>query len=280
MTEDSSTDAFSPLIKWMLESHEHYLAEQELQSIITAIQSDPKTNEFLGPPTFDEVRDVLDDDTIVVVNSAEQCDAFIIDNKSTQIRVLKLPMLRWDDIEAWVARSKAARPLIDLSMLSWLWTALVHPVLEYLGFKGLVTDLRLPRIIWIATGPLCHLPIHAAGVYDGSSSTAMDYIISSYTSSLKALVASKKSRRANLGGEAKALLVSMDQTPNLRPLPFAKDEVQTLSNLCSSMFASTSRDELMYLPKSRAAPSFTLPATVYLTRFNQMTADWSCTTHL
>ncbi|GAW17829.1 hypothetical protein ANO14919_072960 [Xylariales sp. No.14919] len=240
MPSHSDGDPFSPMITWLLESHKRYLADQELQRIITTIQSDPRTQDFLDPPTLEEVRGVLGDDTVVVINAADGCDAFIIDNRSSNVKVMTLPLLTWDDLEAWTARSKAARPLVDVSMLSWLWNVVVHPILDYLGFeRDVAPGLLPPRIIWIATGPLCHLPLHAAGVYDGVSRTTMDYIISSYTPSLRALVASKKAKSVDLGGVKKALLVSMGHSPGLRPLPFAKKEVQKLSSVCSSMGLET-----------------------------------------
>ncbi|KAI0813386.1 CHAT domain-containing protein [Xylaria sp. FL0064] len=236
----SDGDPFTPMITLLLESHKRYLANQELQRIITTIQSDPKTKHFLDSPPLEEVRDVLGDDTIVVINAADGCDAFIIDNKRNTVRVLNLPLLTWDDLEAWTARSKAARPLVDVSMLSWLWNVVVHPILDYLGFeKDVAPDPRPPRIIWIATGPLCHLPLHAAGVYDGVSRTTMDYVMSSYTPSLRALVDSKKAKSVDSVEAKKALLVSMGHSPGLRPLPFAKKEVQKLSIVCSSMSLET-----------------------------------------
>ncbi|CAG8697403.1 9223_t:CDS:1, partial [Acaulospora colombiana] len=50
----------------------------------------------------------------------------------------------------------------------------------------------LPRIWWCATGPLAFLPIHAAGIYDPGSvdSQISDYVISSYTPTLSALLES------------------------------------------------------------------------------------------
>jgi len=240
MPSRSDGDPFSPMITWLLESHKRYLANQELQRIITTIQSDPRTEDFLDSPPLEEVRDVLGNDTVVVINAAEGCDAFIIDKRSSTVRVLELPLLTWDDLEAWAVRSKAARPLVDISMLSWLWKVVVHPILDYLGFeRDVALDLLPPRIIWIATGPLCHLPLHAAGLYDGVSRTTMDYIISSYTPSLRALVASKKAKSVDTDRVKKALLVSMGHSPGLRPLPFAKTEVQTLSRVCSSMNLET-----------------------------------------
>ncbi|KAI1264651.1 CHAT domain-containing protein [Xylariaceae sp. FL1019] len=233
----SNSDSVSPLIQWMLESQQRYVAEQELQSVIEAIQSTSGTENFLAPPSLAEVRDTLgDNDTIVVINSSLVCNAFIINNQNASVQLLRLPALSWDDIEAWVVRTKAVRPLVDISMLSWLWTSLVQPVIEHLGFKRPVSGQCLPRVIWVATGPLCYLPIHAAGLYhEGNSVNAMDYIVSSYSLSLRAFVASNKLKQNKLHKGNKALLISMDRTPDLKPLPFAEREVEIVSPLCSEM---------------------------------------------
>jgi CHAT domain-containing protein len=52
----------------------------------------------------------------------------------------------------------------------------------------------LPRIWWCATGPLAFLPIHAAGIYgpELNESQLSNYVISSYTPTLSALLESNK----------------------------------------------------------------------------------------
>lgn len=46
----------------------------------------------------------------------------------------------------------------------------------------------MPRITWCTTGPLTSLPIHAAGCYDEPHSKIFNYVISSYTPTLQALL--------------------------------------------------------------------------------------------
>ncbi|KAJ7312280.1 CHAT domain-containing protein [Mycena albidolilacea] len=75
-------------------------------------------------------------------------------------------------------------------ILSDLWFKVVQPVLNQIG---VMTPVRqdLGRIWWCPTGPLAFLPIHAAGLYGEDraiGSKLSDFLISSYTPSLTALI--------------------------------------------------------------------------------------------
>ncbi|KAJ7737636.1 CHAT domain-containing protein [Mycena maculata] len=75
-------------------------------------------------------------------------------------------------------------------ILSELWTRLVKPVLNALKMTTPSTH-DLPRIWWCPTGALTFLPIHAAGIYGSNEafgSKLSDFVISSYTPSLAALI--------------------------------------------------------------------------------------------
>jgi CHAT domain-containing protein len=107
------------------------------------------------------------------------------------------------------------------------------------GWKQLAINSRdgLPRITWCATGPLTFLPLHAAGIYAGDShpsgpSKAADFIISSYTPSLTALVQSHARASTHSRGDASyphVLVVSQPETPGQSPLPCTTDEAASIS---------------------------------------------------
>ncbi|KAJ7923361.1 CHAT domain-containing protein, partial [Mycena leptocephala] len=76
-------------------------------------------------------------------------------------------------------------------ILSKLWFEIVQPVLNKLA----ITDWG--RIWWCPTGPLAFLPIHAAGLYgkdQAFGSKLSDFLISSYTPSLTALIQGLRSQ--------------------------------------------------------------------------------------
>jgi CHAT domain-containing protein len=85
----------------------------------------------------------------------------------------------------------------------------------------------LPRVTWCATGPVAFLPLHAAGVYAGDSYPsgplkAADFVVSSYTPSLAALIQShtytSTPGRSNTA-HPHILVVSQPATPGQPPLP-------------------------------------------------------------
>jgi hypothetical protein len=122
-------------------------------------------------------------------------------------------------------------------LLKWLWVAIACPVLDELGFQHFPTSEQWPRICWIPTGPLCLLPIHAAGEYAGSSgNTVLDRVISSYSPSVKALLYAhhnkiQQNRNNTLN---KAVLISMEKTPGLSAnsfLPSVMKEIEEVREL-------------------------------------------------
>jgi CHAT domain-containing protein len=86
---------------------------------------------------------------------------------------------------------------------------------------------EMPHITWCATGPVAFLPLHAAGIYNTKcplhSIRATDFVISSYTPSLSALIIPPKEViRPHLGSlvEPSILVVTQPDTPGLNsPLP-------------------------------------------------------------
>ncbi|KAF4338013.1 30S ribosomal S17P protein [Fusarium beomiforme] len=122
-------------------------------------------------------------------------------------------------------------------VLEWLWDTTAEPVLEALGIRELTSQERLPRIWWIPTGVLSIYPLHAAGRHcEGSTETVIDRAMSSYSSSIKAIIRGRS--RAGLdavpSGVERAVLVSMRRTPGYSSLPWAGKETKLLVPVCKS----------------------------------------------
>jgi CHAT domain-containing protein len=91
-------------------------------------------------------------------------------------------------------------------------------------------------VTWCATGPLAFLPIHAAGEYGsrGGGLKVYDFVVSSYTTSLSALLRPSLVRAPNLQSPAsKILVVSQPATPFFGSLPGCLEEVAKLENIFS-----------------------------------------------
>ncbi|QVM13108.1 hypothetical protein D8B26_007724 [Coccidioides posadasii str. Silveira] len=194
-----------------LDSPRRYEADQRFEELIKEIRTQPKFCNFLLPPSAEEMMAAAKPDPIIVINmSAHRCDSFLVEPE----------------------------PLHISKLLEWLWNVVSRPSLEALGFANAPKD-DFPRVWWIPTGPLSHLPLHAAGRHmDGSSETVLDRTMSSYASSIKALIYGHRRHRSIQSQSDHAVLVAMQETPGLaasQTLPYAAVEVENLKKFCPEL---------------------------------------------
>ena len=228
----------SPAMQMQRKVDQRYTAGKELERVIQQIQRLPEFHRFLCAPSEDELKAAAECGPIVIINWTDyRCDALIIEK--TQIRALQLPHLRASDIRAHVTEaSSEPEALAKPGVLEWLWNTIARPVLDTLGFTQTPSTDRWPHIWWIPTGLLAKFPIHAAGYQSQSSSDAViDRVISSYSSSVKAIIHGRRhhpqpTRRPS---SEKVILLAMHKTPCYPDLRFATQEIQELERLCSSM---------------------------------------------
>jgi hypothetical protein len=109
---------------------------------------------------------------------------------------------------------------------TWLWDAVAEPVLSALGFTGTPPGdvAAWPRIWWCPTGPLTLLPLHTAGYHAEAAGgerpprTVLDRVVSSYTPTVAALVASRRPGPTIRRRRDTLLLVDLPDTPGQAPL--------------------------------------------------------------
>lgn len=218
-------------------------AEDRFHEVTKEIRAQPGFENFLLPPTRAELEAAADLGPIVVVNmSSYRCDAFLIQRDSSE--VLKLPALTQDMIHKWAEDLQSSRLKTSVhmwTMLERLWEVLGRPVLDTLGLCIPISNDEWPRVWWIPTGLLSQLPLHAAGRHtQGSTETVLDRVMSSYALSIKSLIHGRRQApySPSRPPSHRALLVAVSETPDLagnRSLPFAKDEVEMLNDLCPSL---------------------------------------------
>ncbi|KAL8909892.1 MAG: hypothetical protein Q9171_004805 [Xanthocarpia ochracea] len=223
-------DSQAPLTQ--REVDQRYNAGQELERVIQQIQRLPNFDRFLRAPSENELKAAAEYGPIVIINVSDyRCDALIIEKN--QIWALPLPHLHASDIQ-----DRVTGGLGEPEILEWLWKTIAQPVLEALRFTQTPSDGRWPHIWWIPTGPLARFPIHAAGRHSQSSMDAvLDRVVSSYSSSVKAIVYGRRHRSqpTSRPRSEKVVLLAMHKTPNNYDLHFATQEVHELARLCSSM---------------------------------------------
>jgi tetratricopeptide (TPR) repeat protein len=228
---------------------QHYNTSNELNEVIIEIRQQPGFEDFLIAPDGKEMQAAAMSGPIIVINvSTRRCDAILVERH--QIRVLPLPHLDIKEIRKNVQRGSLGSPIV----LEWLWDVAANPIMDALGFTGPPFADNWPHIWWIPTGLLSKFPLHAAGRHrSGFAETVLDRAMSSYSTSIKAIIHSRR-RRIISTAPAKVLLVAMQNTPEHSSLPFSVKEVAMLHNLCRSAgFNSiepgrTKEDVISHLP--------------------------------
>ncbi|KAH7144706.1 CHAT domain-containing protein [Fusarium sp. MPI-SDFR-AT-0072] len=163
---------------------------------------------------------------IVVINVSFRCDAFIIQHV---VETMTLPKLSEEELEQRLRDGN----LGSLNTLEWLWDTITGPILEHLGYTEMPSG-EWPQICWIPTGALSRFPLHAAGYHqEKTCRTAIDRVMSSYSSSLNAILEGGLKDKRN--SSAKAVLVTMQKTPGSSNLPHAPKELAIVRKLCDSM---------------------------------------------
>ncbi|KAG5825127.1 hypothetical protein H9Q74_004753, partial [Fusarium xylarioides] len=197
-------------------SHGHAKDRYELNNRLDAIEDKirrevPGSANFQQPPSTDDLKKLASKGTIVSFNVSHiRSDAFII--TQTEITSIPLPDLNEEDLtnnarlfleEPMITkgglRTKNARNMSLLGVLRWLWNVAVHPVLKALGIQ--TANKKPPRIWWTASGLMALMPIHAAG--DHTSEAALnifDFVIPSYTTTLRALAYARETKWKPLRG--------------------------------------------------------------------------------
>lgn len=239
---DSASEDSNKASAWEARAKKRRDLDSRLSELVTRIRAQPGYQSFQASLTTDEFMDAANPDPIVVINvSSYRCDAIHIQRQS--ISLLPLPSLHLHDIQTRVRDLRqnhlAASPTYMRDLLEWMWDSMASPILDALGFRNPPgPDDIWPRIWWIPTGPLSQLPIHSAGYHNkNSTSTVIDRVVSSYSSSVKALIHGR-CRHQPANSESNAVLLAMDKTSGLSAnhnLPFAKKEIQIVTDLCPSL---------------------------------------------
>jgi CHAT domain-containing protein len=229
---------------------------KEFDDKVEAIRREKDFHNFLQPPEVARLKSAASRGPTVVINvSLHRSDAFIIETNRA-VEKLRLQNLHLDEIKEWAILLKS-RNITEAKMfelLEWLWDNLAFPILSRLEGRaeGQVTEIH--HIWWVLTGPLCSLPIHAAGKYTKNHSSPinlMDKVISSYSPSVKAMLFTQENKTQwnQVGSANKPLLVAMEKTSNLKSLTNALKEVEEVYTQLATVMASGESPTILREPK-------------------------------
>ncbi|KAG8737880.1 hypothetical protein FRC10_007566 [Ceratobasidium sp. 414] len=222
---------------------------EEWDQLLSQARLLPGFHNFLKPKTAKELIRAAKTGAVVVINvHRSRCDALILAPDADGIIHLPLPNL--SHIKATQARIQLAealhssgirargfkvnRPSAEASVesvLSLLWSTVVEPVLDRLGYTRVPTDGELPHITWCSTGPLAFLPLHAAGVYNRPAGKTFEFVVSSYTPTLSGLLAKPPVPEQFSG----LLAVGQSVVPGFKPIPETTTELSLIQKQASSI---------------------------------------------
>ncbi|KAF8595178.1 hypothetical protein BDV93DRAFT_576264, partial [Ceratobasidium sp. AG-I] len=185
-------------------AQQHRRLAETWQSILGQARSLPGFESFLCPQKAPKLMGAAQSGPVVIVNiHKSRCDALLLQPGSnmvshiplalpyevalrTRFQVEHLVRSRGQDSRYPVFNEPASEDTFGNTM-TVVWTGVIKPVIDFLGYTQSPSSGNLPHITWCATGPLSFLPLHAAGDYESQCMT-FDYVVSSYTPTLSALL--------------------------------------------------------------------------------------------
>ncbi|MEV1073748.1 CHAT domain-containing tetratricopeptide repeat protein [Micromonospora parva] len=189
--------------------------------------------EFLGPPRLGDLLPAAAGGPVIIVNTSRyRCDALIV--RTTGVELVRLPGLFQADVTAQVRAVLAVtaeggvteNDTVLPDALHWLHMTVTKPVLDALG-PG--TD----RVWWMPTGVLGTLPLHAAAPREPEGPALSDRVVSSYTTTLRALIDARNLQSGPAPTDGRAVVIAMTETPGHATLPAAGIEADAVTPLLS-----------------------------------------------
>jgi CHAT domain-containing protein len=98
---------------------------------------------------------------------------------------------------------------------------------------------------WCPSGDFTLLPLHAAGIYEGNNQVcAADFIVSSYTPSISALIKSRRGFVPIPRYTLQTLVFGESNASGLAPIPEVNDEIKVIAHIVKSALATIMNNPL------------------------------------
>ncbi|CAE6424983.1 unnamed protein product [Rhizoctonia solani] len=234
-----------------MEQRRRRLAE-EYQQLIEKAREIPAFKDFLRTKPASDLLNVARSGPVVVVNiSAHNCDALILTPGCSEVTHVPLPEVSIEKVQDACNQldnslrrhyvrergfhrvdANPKNPPADTfeDVLIFLWSAIAKPVLDVLGYIENPPIGELPRLTWCTTGRLAMLPLHAAGYYNRPRCKLSDFVVSSYTPTLSALISASSTPSIR---HSDVLAISQEKTPGQSHLPGTKQELDFINKHAS-----------------------------------------------
>ncbi|KAF8966427.1 CHAT domain-containing protein [Flammula alnicola] len=254
-----SVENITQMIALQDESHTHVQLAKKWNELLSKIRCIPGFHDFLQPPETSNLLErlkclALDGPVIIFNIHEERCDALaLISGADTPLHIPlesfshKQAVQLHDHFGKYLNNHHVRMREVDRSMKLWLpetgnviyevlrdlWLHVAKPILDALGYSH--PSINRSRIWWCPTGPLTFLPIHAAGIYSkdkiSSGPCVSDFVISSYTPSVSALLDKIKEAPTKDETSSSLLLISQPNTPGQSRIPATRQETHAIQDM-------------------------------------------------
>ncbi|THU78772.1 hypothetical protein K435DRAFT_811271 [Dendrothele bispora CBS 962.96] len=239
------------------EAQNHRRLADQYEELLQQVRKLDGFGSFLRPKKFSELAPAARNGPVVIINVHDSgCDALVV-CPSTDIIHVPLPMFSSGEavkmhsglissLRAGGVRDRETfqnlmnyevSTFILKEILNKLWVFVAHPILS--AVEGILYEnshASLPHITWCATGAFAFLPLHAAGIYGSDDPTKnlniSDFAVSSYTTTLTAMMGSGSKLKQDLTKTPSVLIVSQPGTGK-EFLPSVAQEVEVIQRYTS-----------------------------------------------
>ncbi|OAX35461.1 hypothetical protein K503DRAFT_696998 [Rhizopogon vinicolor AM-OR11-026] len=166
--------------------------------VISRIRMLPGFSRFLLPPLFSDLQSAAQDGPVIIVNASRySCDALIVLSSQDPVHVgldiAQTEVSEWSTQLQSITKDAGSsdhslQQNLIVRILRELWQHIVAPIVKAL--KELIPPRS--RIWWCPTAEFVLLPLHAAGSYVKNGDNLSHFYVSSYTSTLTALIRARQ----------------------------------------------------------------------------------------
>ena len=177
-----------------------YHLNSELKHLLNKIRELPGLSHFLLPLPFSDLQHAASGGPVAIVNASQYgCDALVVLHDRDPVHI-PLRTTQQDvrdlstDLRRMTSNARRADVKRDLAVfLRKLWDQIVSPIADFLQ----TTVPPQSRIWWCPTAEFSLLPLHAASPYRRGQLGFSDLYVSSYTSTLSALIRTRRPGLSN-----------------------------------------------------------------------------------
>ncbi|THU90058.1 TPR-like protein, partial [Dendrothele bispora CBS 962.96] len=238
------------------EAQNHRRLAARYEQLLQEVRGLEGFGSFMRPKKFSELAPAARNGPVVIINvHYSGCDALVV---CPSPPIIHVPLPTFSYGEAVKMHSELISSLraggdrdretfqyltncmvsnfILKEILSKLWVFVAHPILSALYEN---THDSLPHITWCATGAFAFLPLHAAGIYEPDDPTKnvpvniSDFAVSSYTTTLTAMLGSGPKPKQDPTKTSSVLIVSQPGTGK-GFLPSVAKEVEVIQHYTTS----------------------------------------------